>query len=362
MVNKLRICFFGHYNPDYSRNRIIIKALKRLSFDLLEAQSSLKRFARYSNLFRMVIKSKFDILWVGFLGHTDVPIAKIISIIKNSPLIFDAFVSLYESSICDRKIKSAKSLYALKMRFVDWLACKLAKIILLDTQTHIDYFVNSFKIPNRKFKRLWLGADDELMFPRSDISQQENFTVFFYGSFIPLQGIEYIVQAAHILETKGNKVDFIIVGSGQTFQDILCLTEKLKIKSIKFMGWLPYNTLPELICNSSLCLGIFGATLKANRVIPNKVFDAIACARPVITADTPAIHEAFTHGENIYLIPKADPLALANAILMLKKDKSLRVSIAKKGYELFKQNFSIEAISKNLNLIIQELMDMKLNL
>ena len=62
---------------------------------------------------------------------------------------------------------------------------------------------------------------------------------------------------------------------------------------------------------SDVCLGVFGTSPKSQRVIPNKVFDALAVGRPVVTADTPAVREVLTHGEKAWLCPPGDPDALA---------------------------------------------------
>jgi len=353
----LRICYFGHYEPNYSRNRIIIKAFRRLGATVVEVRSSSRGIGRYRSLFKTAMSNQFDIMFVGFMSHTDMPIARLICALKRRPLVFDALVSLYDSIVWDRKLVSPRSFQAGKLYYIDRLACQLADIVLLDTETHINYFTVTFGVPRTKFRRLWVGADDEVMVPLSEVELAEPFTVFFYGSFIPLHGVEYIIQAAHILESKGEDVNFVLVGSGQTFAEAQRLTREMGVKAVRFVGRVPYEDLPRLMSASHVCLGIFGTTPKAGRVIPNKVFDAVALARPVITADTPAIREAFTHGENIYLCPSGDGAALAEAILTLKKDLLLRRRIANEGHQLFKERFTIQAISKDLSLILREICD-----
>lgn len=351
----LRVCYFGHYDPRYSRNRIIMKALRRAGATVVEAHDSSNGIARYRSLVKMAMQIRFDLMVVGFMGHTDVPLARAICSWKRRPLIFDAFISLYDSAVWDRKLVSARSLRARKLYCVDRLACQLADIVLLDTETHIDYFTGTFGVSRAKFRRLWVGADDEYMFPRSDVPLAKDFTVFFYGSFIPLHGVEYIIQAASLLESAGEAVNFILAGSGQTFPEARRLAEELRLNTVRFVGRVPYEDLPRLMCASHVCLGIFGTTPKAQRVIPNKVFDGVAVARPVITADTRAIREIFTHGQNIYLCPRGSGEALAEAILTLKRDPVLRERVGTGGYELFKAHFSIDAISRELRTILQEL-------
>lgn len=35
----LRVCYFGHYDPGYSRNRVILKALKRAEAYVMEVHN-----------------------------------------------------------------------------------------------------------------------------------------------------------------------------------------------------------------------------------------------------------------------------------------------------------------------------------
>jgi glycosyltransferase involved in cell wall biosynthesis len=352
----LRICFLGHYDINYVRNRVIMKSMKLRGAVIEEVHSNKKGINRWIELYKKSMGAVFDLIWVGFLGHTDVPLAKIISLIKKKPLIFDAFVSLYEASVLDRKLISAKSFAGFRTYMIDWLACHLADLVIVDTKAHVDYFIKEFKVNINKIKHIYVGTDDEIMINKGDRAEEldKTFKVFFYGTYIPLHGIEYIIEAALILQKMSEDIAFTLVGSGQTYDVMKQLAEQKQIQNIKFLPKVSYEELPGLIAAHDVCLGIFGITQKAYNVIPNKVFDAIAMGLPIITADTPAIREVFEHGKNIYLVPTGDAKALANAIITLKSDINLRKILAVEGYKLFKKQFSLEATSENVSNLIRK--------
>lgn len=352
----LRVCYFGHYDPSYSRNRVILKALKRAGAYVVEVHNHSRGIHRWWNLLVSGLTARFDVMFVGFPGHTDVPLGWLIASLKRRPLVFDAFLSMYDSVVFDRRTVPPNSLRAKRLFLTDKLACLLAKIVLLDTESHIRYFVNTFRLSPVKFRRVWVGTDEDVMSPKRCAPSDENFTVFFYGSYIPLHGAEYIVKAAHLLEARKERVAFVMVGSGQTFSEVSRLAEDLQVGSVRFVGRVPYERLAEMMSESHVCLGIFGTTPKAARVIPNKVFDALAVGRPVVTADTPAVREIFTHGENIWLVPAGDEKALAEAIITLKSDGALRHRLAANGHAIFKERFSIDAITHDITRIILEVL------
>ena len=92
------------------------------------------------------------------------------------------------------------------------------------------------------------------------------------------------------------------------------------------------------------------------RVVPNKVFQIIAMAKPVIVNGGPAIREAgFVDGKNCIFAKPADPRSIADAILKLKDDGRLRKAIGKNAYLLYKKSFSPEKIAKNLIEMIKNM-------
>jgi glycosyltransferase involved in cell wall biosynthesis len=110
------------------------------------------------------------------------------------------------------------------------------------------------------------------------------------------------------------------------------------------------------MAHADVCLGIFGTSAKAQRVIPNKVYDALACARPVITADTPAIRELLQPDDQVIVCPPGDPESLADAIALMHADGALRSSIASRGHARFSATAGIDALSRDLGAIIDELL------
>ena len=111
--------------------------------------------------------------------------------------------------------------------------------------------------------------------------------------------------------------------------------------------------LAQRVSRADICLGIFGTTPKASRVIPNKVFQSMALRRPVITADTPAIREVFQPGEHLLTCCAGDPRALAETIYLLVENPSLRRSIADSGSRSIQERFTTAQIGRDLATVLE---------
>jgi len=196
-------------------------------------------------------------------------------------------------------------------------------------------------VPREKFRRIFLGADEETFvpIPGADERDDGSFLVFFYGKFTPLQGIPYILRAAAILKDRCD-IRFEIVGSGQLSEEMAGLAEGLGLKRVEFIDWVPYTELPSHIARADVCLGIFGDTEKAKRGVPVKAFDALAMGRPLINGDTKAAREVLDHGESAWLVPMANEEALARAILQIKNDERLRRKLAQGARKVFLERYS----------------------
>ncbi len=146
-----------------------------------------------------------------------------------------------------------------------------------------------------------------------------------------MHGLETILAAARLVP----EVRFVVVGEGQ-----LASLLAHRPPNVEHVPWIDYRALPDAYRRAGCALGIFGTGAKAARVIPNKVFQALACARPVITADTPAARELLADGENALLVPAGDPTALASAIRRTVEDSGLAARIAAAGRRTYETQAS----------------------
>jgi glycosyltransferase involved in cell wall biosynthesis len=122
-----------------------------------------------------------------------------------------------------------------------------------------------------------------------------SFVVFLVTSFFPLHGVEHVLEAAKLLESTP-AIRFRIVGDGYLRDTMLARARALRLTNTTFEGLVPAAELPARMAGADICLGQFGATAASDMVVPAKVFDALAMAKPVVTSGTLAIRDAFVDG------------------------------------------------------------------
>lgn len=341
----MTICYFGDFDPAYSRNRVLIKSLSDAGVTVLVCRSDLAGRSRYAELSKKYrALPQHDLVLVGYTDARDmVPLARVLTRV---PIVWDAFYSRYDALVCDRQLVSPWHPKAWIHWLLDFTSAHIAQGILLDTNAHIDYFASAFWVPKRRFIRVLVGTDETLFSSRVAETSSEQLRVGFYGKYIPLQGVDIIVSAARIL-VDYKRVRFTLLGSGQTYQATRALATKLGARNIEFRTRIPYEELPAFIVASDIMLGIFGTGEKTGRVIPNKVYEALAMGKPIITADTPAIRELLTDEEAL-LVRAGDPEALARALLALSNDAGRRERMGKAGHEAFRRMATTERIGQTL--------------
>ncbi|KKQ53253.1 MAG: Group 1 glycosyl transferase [Microgenomates group bacterium GW2011_GWC1_38_12] len=346
------ICFFGIYDRNYSRNRILMVGFKKNNWQVIECLVDPKKYHGWKKYWQLLNERKLlniepDLVLVAYPGQTMVWLARLLFLRKL--LVFDAFTSLYDSNVFDRRLYGQWSWRGGRDFLLDWHSLFLADRVLVDTHRNAKYFQKTFRIKAKKFIRVFVGTTIGSEFLTEEKRKKDDniFLVHFHGHYIPLQGIEYIVKAAKILE-KEKDIKFRIIGHGQEFGKISQLVERLKSVNIEFSLEVSFVALKQMILESDLVLGIFGITPKAERVIPNKVFEGLALGKAVLTADTPAIRELLIDGENVLLCQAGNPKDLAQKIIFLHENPRLAEKIATNGQNLIVREINPQKLVKKL--------------
>ena len=262
---------------------------------------------------RFLFSPRDAVVIVPYLGALDVLVLWPFARLRGQRVVWDMFLSLYDTVVNDRRMVSAHGPASYLLWSTEWLAARAADLVLLDTQAHARHIARLFHLPADRTDAVPVGAETD-RFPRLPRRPVTNGPprVLFYGQLIPLHGIETILRAA--LSERGRGMEWRIIGTGQDRHKVESALADAAADHVTWETWVPYETLVDAIGAADVCLGIFGASDKAASVVPNKVYQALVAGRAVITRDSPAMRETFADDEGLKLVPHSDADAILDAI------------------------------------------------
>lgn len=254
---------------------------------------------------------------------------------KRKSIINDFFISNYDTYVHDRQKITKYNPRAWWKFFQDWFNFKYSHYLLSDTQAHFNYWQSLFGTFKGKHFVLPVLADKTVYYPSTTLKQiDETVTILFYGSFIPLHGIDVILKAFYILEKENISFKADIIGKGQTYKQMKQLYDELHLRNVTMDGiFIEETALAERIRQSDIILGIFGESEKAKAVVPNKAYQTLASKKALITMYSKTLYEFFTDAD--MLTCDNTPEALAEAIKKLILNPHLITQYQENGYTRF---------------------------
>ena len=243
----MRVCYFGTYDRDYPRNRILIDGLRSNGVEVIECHKALwagtsDKVARasggwrsprflaqfagtYAALIRQLwaLRGQFDVLVLGYAGLLDVYPARLLASVLRVPLVWDAYMSVHLIS-SERKIGRLSPMTLSLIKRAEKLSCQLADGLVIETKASAEYFEQTYGIAASRFCAIPTGADDRIFFPRPGPRADNRFRVLYYGSYIPQHGVQTIVEAANLLRDHAD-IMFEFIGKGPDRQAAIDLAE-----------------------------------------------------------------------------------------------------------------------------------------
>lgn len=336
--------WWGRFDPDYSRNRILRKLLGELGWDVQDFHPRFSGLGGWEARLRHLPRP--DMVWVPCFRQRDLAAASQWAKWQGVPLVFDPLISAYDKQVDERGKLNADSPRAKRLLAWERKLFRRADRVIADTPAHADYFSEMLGASREKLAVVYVGAEESFFSPRPMRSTQpgEALEVLFYGSFIPLQGPGIVIEAARLY--KGPPVKWTLIGNGPLRK--ACEEQAARLENIAFEDWMPYENLPARIQQADILLGVFGTTPKAGRVIPNKVFQSLACGRPVVTRSASAYPDNLATAENSGLmwVQAGDARGLADCVAGLAADRDILLQLGLAAGETSRHYFS-ESVVRN---------------
>jgi glycosyltransferase involved in cell wall biosynthesis len=274
-----------------------------------------------------------DVVLVGYLGHFDVHLARLV--FRRIPIVLDHLVGASDTGR-DRRLDGGPRQALL--RLIDAAALRAASVIVVDTDEHLAalpprYRSRAVVVPVGA-PAAWTDAAPAAAGASAVPDGSRPLKVVFYGLYTPLQGTPVIGAALGALA--GAPIEVTMIGSGQ--DEAQTKAAAAANPAVRWLDWVPAEELPALVAEHDVCLGIFGTGDKALRVVPNKVFQGAAAGCAIVTSDTPPQRRVLA--DAAVLVPPGDPEALAGALRRLAGDRGEVTRLRQQSRELARQEFA----------------------
>ena len=343
------LLWWGRFDPEYSRNRILRSLMEKHGIGVgdFRPQSSL-----LGSIEAAIRRPDPGVaLWVPCFRHRDFNSARRYADKQGLKLIFDPLISSWDKAVYERQKypidhRKAKAL-------LQWERSLFAgaDIVVADTRPHAEFYIDQLGAPASHTHVVPVGAEESHFTRQPPRGPSDSPEVLFFGSFISLQGPQYIIEAARMVP----EVRWTLLGDGPLRNH--CETATKDVPNVLFEDWIPYQKLPRRIARADLLLGIFGDSPKADRVIPNKVYQALACGRPVVTRQANAYpSEVMANPRSgIVFIPPADPDAIALEVSNLIAKPKILSALATQAGITYEHYFSLAQTEHGLLKVLSEL-------
>lgn len=315
-----KILFITTKNLDYLRNTQEIRQLKEKTDFLSVIGTKEKSYpVRLLKVYWKILTTsckRYDSVFVGFAPQLVVPLFK--WKFRKNKLYIDFFISMYDTLAFDRKKIKPESIFGKILAWLDRKTLKAADGIIADTKAHAKYFSEEFGADPKKLQVMYLEADSSIYYPHKvekPAQAEGKYTVLYFGSVLPLQGVDIVLKAAELLKDKKDICFYIIGPIGEKMV-------KPSGPNIHYIEWLSQDKLSDYIAFSDLCLaGHFNKKInKAKRTIPGKAYIYRAMEKPMILGENPANHELYSEDQpGISFVEMGSGKKLAEKILECKK-------------------------------------------
>lgn len=340
----------SYYDPQFysPKTRTI---LRRIAFRLLREVSAFFR------VFSLISADCIVVLAMGSgFPLWYLKLAKLLDI----PIITDFYISFFDTLVNDRKLVAPCAIQGKRLKRFDKTLIQNSSACVFLNRAERDHYFEVAEIKNFNNSFIVPLCTPEKGKARLDFFQGKRAVVnlCWWGTFIPLHGLEVILHACEILKKKQFTFMLNILGtSEEKAKPYKELAELLNLgNTVLFRNDLRFadDSLPNWLCsNCDIAFGLFGSSKKAKTVLVNKVVESLSMGIPVISQPSEGIVEFLEPGREIETVT-AKPENLAEGIQKLISQKEYTLMLAENGLRKYQETFTVSKFTNDFSAIIRK--------
>jgi glycosyltransferase involved in cell wall biosynthesis len=121
---------------------------------------------------------------------------------------------------------------------------------------------------------------------KKEIFQNNKINLLYVGYLTKLRGLDTVINALPKIVKEERAIKLNIIGDGIDLAKLRALAKEIGVQEyVDFKGWIDFKYIPYIISKSDIGVVPHHSNEHTNTTIPNKIFDFMACGKPVIVSD-----------------------------------------------------------------------------
>lgn len=242
-----------------------------------------------------------------------------------------------------------RALIAISRFFERWFY-RSATTVTAISQRMCDYLLE-LGLPQRKVVFIPTGVDLSTALaasPNADWWQErglENMLRAVYlGAHGPANGLQYLLEAASHLRPE-DRIKIVLIGEGVQKPMLMEQARKRNLTELIFLPTISRDLVPGILQGANIALMIDQVTPGAETSMPNKLFDYLAAAMPVVTNNPAELWEHLDRAKCGLLVDNDRPEHLVEVLRRLRDDADLVATMGSNACKLAREQFDRQELN-----------------
>lgn len=191
------------------------------------------------------------------------------------------------------------------------------------------------------------SSPDDVAAFRSANGLTDKFVAAYVGTHGMAHALDTALDAAALLRDRSD-IAFLLVGDGAERERLVAARAQRGLDNVVMLGLQPRSAMPVIWGATDAALVLLRRSDTFLSVLPSKMFEAMAAAKPVLLGVAGEAKAMLDHAESGIAVPPEDAVALAAAVIRLADDDALAARLGQAGQRYFATHLDRRALADQM--------------
>jgi len=284
----------------------------------------------------------------------------VLSRFKRIPMVFEVR-DLWPESVVE--IGAVKNKWVIK--FLYWMqkvSYRSSKWINVLTPAFEETLVNSSGVPREMISMIPNAADLDIIRPgprdnwvREKYDLGGKYVVSYVGAHGTANYLMQLIDAAKMLKEQAPDVQLMLIGDGMQKSMLISEAERVGLDNITFVDPVSKETIGDFINASDACTAVLKGIEVYKTVYPNKVFDYMSAAKPIILGIDGVARKLVEEANAGIFVQPENALSFTEAVMKLKNNPHLAAEFGRNGLAYVHKNYDRKKLAEKYISLIEKI-------